>query len=142
MLSFPTSIRVFVATKPVDFRKAHDGLCQVVRSVLELNPLSGDVFVFTNKRRNRVKILHWEANGLWLHYKRLERGTFGWLTSPTLAQVEIDRARLSMLLDGLDVKSVRVHSNHVRHVCIRERNGHGERSSPSPADRRPSHPRR
>ena len=142
MLSFPTSIRVFVATQPVDFRKAHDGLCQIVRGVLGLNPLSGDVFVFTNKRRNRIKLLLWDANGLWLFYKRLEKGTFSWLTSPTLAQVEIDRARLSMLLDGFDVTSARVHANHVRRVCIRERSGHGEFTSPSQADRHASLTRR
>ena len=130
MLTFPTSLRIFVATQPVDFRKAHDGLCQVVRGTLGLNPLSGDVFVFTNKRRNRVKLLLWDRNGLWLFYKRCERGTFPWLSSGPSAKVEIDRARLSMLLDGFDVASARVHANHVRRVCIRERSGHGERTGP------------
>jgi transposase len=136
VLSFPTTLRIFVATKPVDFRKAHDGLCQVVRGALDLDPLSGDVFVFTNKRRNRVKLLLWDANGLWRFYKRLEKGTFGWLTSQTSSKVEIDRTRLSMLLDGFDATSARVHANHVRRVCIRERNGHGEFSSPPRDDRR------
>lgn len=136
MLSFPTSLRIFVATHPVDFRKAHDGLCQVVRGALGLNPLSGDVFVFTNKRRNRVKLLLWDQNGLWLFYKRIERGTLPWITSRTSSNVEIDRARLSMLLDGLDVKSARAHPHHVRRVCIRERGGHGEREGPPRTERR------
>lgn len=135
MLSFPATLRVFVATQPVDFRKAHDGLCQVVRGTLRLNPLSGDVFVFVNKRRNRVKILAWDANGLWLFYKRLEKGTFHWLTSASSTRVEIDRARLSMLLDGFDIASARVHANHVRRVCIRERSEHGDLASPPPAER-------
>jgi transposase len=139
VLSLPTSLRIFVATKPVDFRKAHDGLCQVVRGALELDPLSGDVFVFTNKRRNRVKLLLWDRNGLWLFYKRLEKGTFGWLTSPSSSRVEIDRARLSMLLDGFDVTSARVHAHHVRQVCIRERSGPGDFASPPQAERSASH---
>ena len=137
MLTFPTSLRIFVATQPVDFRKAHDGLCQVVRGVLGLNPLSGDVFVFTNKRRNRVKLLLWDRNGLWLFYKRCERGTLPWLNSRTSSNVEIDRARLSMLLDGLDVASARVHPHHVRQVCIRERSGHGTEHNPKQESRSP-----
>ena len=76
MLSLPDAVRVFVARAPVDFRKAHDGLCQVVRDVFGDDPLSGHLFVFTNRRRNRLKILFFDRNGLWLCYKRLERGTF------------------------------------------------------------------
>ena len=76
MLSLPDAVRVFVARAPVDFRKAHDGLSQVVRDVFGDDPLSGHLFVFTNKRRDRIKLLFWDRNGLWLLYKRLERGTF------------------------------------------------------------------
>ena len=76
MLNLPATTRVFLHREPVDFRKSHDGLCGVIRSGLGRDPLSGDLFVFLNKRRNRVKLIQWDGNGLWLHYKRLEKGTF------------------------------------------------------------------
>ncbi len=76
MLGFRSTTRVFLHREPVDFRKSHDGLCGVIRSGLILDPLSGDLFVFLNRRRNRVKLIQWDGNGLWLHYKRLEKGTF------------------------------------------------------------------
>ena len=76
MLTLPDAVRVFVARDAVDFRKAHDGLCQVVRGTFGDDPLSGHLFVFTNRRRDRIKLLFWDRNGLWLLYKRLERGTF------------------------------------------------------------------
>ena len=61
MLSLPNSTRVFLHREPVDFRKAHDGLCGVVRAGLGHDPLSGDLFVFLNRRRNRVKLLQWDG---------------------------------------------------------------------------------
>ena len=74
MLSFPSSIRVFIARQPVDFRKAHDGLVAIIRDQFGDDPFDGSVFVFLNRKRDRVKVLHWDRDGLWLHYKRLEEG--------------------------------------------------------------------
>ena len=126
MLSLPDAVRVFVAREPVDFRKAHDGLSQVVRDVFGDDPLSGHLFVFTNKRRDRIKLLFWDRNGLWLLYKRLERGTFPRFSLPGRAsRREVDRSWLAMLLDGLEPFSAKVHSHHVRRVRIDERNAHG-----------------
>ena len=68
MLSLPSTTRVFLHREPVDFRKSHDGLCGVIRSGLDRDPLSGDLFVFLNRRRNRVKLIQWDGNGLWLDY--------------------------------------------------------------------------
>lgn len=108
MLSLPSSIRIFLARDPVDFRKAHDGLCAIVRQVFEEDPLAGHLFVFTNRRRDRIKLLLWDGNGLWLFYKRLERGTFRWLSDGTEGRREITRGELSMILEGIDLKSTRI----------------------------------
>jgi transposase len=100
VLSIPSSVRIFLCREPVDFRKAHDGLVAVVRQHLKEDPLSGSLFVFLNKRRDRVKLIQWDGNGLWLHYKRLEKGTFKALTDGP----QITRAQLLMLLEGIEVK--------------------------------------
>lgn len=132
MLSLPDSVRVFVGRDPVDFRKAHDGLCQVVRDHFGDDPLSGHLFVFTNKRRDRLKILFFDRNGLWLLYKRLERGTFPrFLLAGVESRAEVDRSWLSMLLDGLEPFSAKVHSHHVPRVRIQKRTIDEQASSPT-----------
>ena len=102
MLSLGGSHRVFLCRSPVDFRKAHDGLCAVVRDTFGDDPFSGDVFVFHNGAKSRIKLLLWDRNGFWLLYKRLEKGKFPFDVRGAESRVEIDRARLSMLLDGID----------------------------------------
>ena len=76
MLSLGGDHRVFLCRHAVDFRKAHDGLCALVRDQIRDDPFSGDVFVFHNGPKDRVKLLLWDRNGFWLLYKRLEQGTF------------------------------------------------------------------
>ena len=76
MLSIPESVRIFVAREPADFRKQFDGLAAIARDDLGLDPFGGHVFVFFNRRRDRIKLLVFQHTGFWLHYKRLERGTF------------------------------------------------------------------
>ena len=76
MLSLPPSVRLFVAREPVDMRKAIDGLSGVVRDVLAEDPMSGHLFIFFNRRWDRVKILWWDRSGFWLLLKRLEEGRF------------------------------------------------------------------
>ena len=104
MLSLPARARVYVCTSPVDFRKQHDGLVAIVRGELDSDPLDGSLFVFFNRRRDRIKLLLWDANGFWLFYKRLERGTFERLRDVGAARLQITRGELSMLLDGIDVR--------------------------------------
>ena len=70
------AVRVMIATKPVDFRKGHDGLAAVVQNQLGLDPHSGIVVVFRSKRGDRIKVLVWDGSGLVLTYKRLDEGTF------------------------------------------------------------------
>jgi transposase len=102
MLSLPPSVRIFVATGATDLRKSFDGLSALAQSVLRQDPLSGHLFIFANRRRDRVKILHWDRSGFVLLYKRLEEGTFR-----VPERGEIEARELMMLLEGIDTEDVR-----------------------------------
>lgn len=109
MLTLPPSVRIFVGVSPVDMRKSFDGLSAVVREVLRGNPMSGHLYVFRNRRGDRLKILLWDRSGWCLFYKRLERGTFRLpvedATSGT--QIEMEAAELSLMLEGIDLRGAR-----------------------------------
>ncbi len=122
MLSLPANVRVFAAREPVDFRKGFDGLCAIVRDEFGEDPLSGHLFLFLNRRSNRVKVLVWDRNGFWLMCKRLEIGTFERVQGAS-AKVEIDRARLAMLLDGIDMKRARLRRTFPREIRLMKRDG-------------------
>lgn len=121
MLTLPASTRILLHREPVDFRKAHDGLAAIVRGDLKENPLSGDLFVFLNRARNKVKLLHWDGNGLWMHYKRLEKGTFRSVANAARTGSAISRAELSMLLDGVELKRGKFARRFAEQLRIRER---------------------
>lgn len=108
MLSVPAALKIYLATSPTDMRKSHDGLAALVEQVLQANPLSGHLFVFRNKPGDRVKRLYWDTDGYALWYKRLEAGRFRF---PAVAegqtQLRLTAAELAMLLDGVDLASVR-----------------------------------
>jgi transposase len=117
VLSFPSSVRLFLSREPVDCRKAIDGLCQVVRDVFGDDPFSGAYYLFFNRRRNRLKVLAWDENGFWLSLKRLERGTFGVLDVARRAgsaRVPIDRAELMILLEGIDRRTTKFRKHFAR----------------------------
>jgi transposase len=99
MLTPPTGLKVFVATKPVDFRKGADGLALFAKDVLGQDPLSGVALVFRAKRADRVKILAWDGSGLVLYWKRLENGAFKW---PSIVDgvMRMNAAQLAALLSG------------------------------------------
>lgn len=122
MLSLPASVRVFVARERVDFRKGIDGLYAVVRDHFREDALSGHLYLFFNRRRDRLKILVWDRNGFWLFTKRLEAGTFERVEGAG-DRVEIDRVRLAMLLDGIDTKNTKMRSRFVREIRIHSRDG-------------------
>ena len=123
MLTVPEHVRVFVAHEPVDFRKSCDGLAAVVSGVLAQDALSGHVFVFFNRHRNRIKILVWERNGYWLHYKRLERGTFEGMKrlDARATHVECTAHELHLLLRGVDLQKLK----YRRHFATPLRIGSG-----------------
>lgn len=107
MLSFAGSLRVFVALDPCDMRKGFNGLHALVTERLQEEPRSGALFVFTNRRRNRLKILFWDRTGLWVCTKRLEEGTFAW-PLPTQAgqcKLALTPEALALLTDGVDLRS-------------------------------------
>jgi len=106
VLSFPTTMRVFVAVAPLDMRKSFDGLANAARSVIEQDPLSGHLFVFFNRRRTMMKSVYWDRNGYCLIAKRLERGTFV-LPTNTRGVVEIEAAELALIVEGIDLTNAR-----------------------------------
>lgn len=107
MLMLPPTVKVYLSLRPLDLRKSFDGLSAATREVIRQDPTSGHLFVFLNRRRDRVKILAWDRNGFCLLYKRLEVGTF---SLPSLdaatGSVEMEVSELAMMLDGVELKSV------------------------------------
>jgi transposase len=98
--------RIWICTTPQDGRKRFDGLQAVVSSHLAKDLLSGDLYVFRNKRRDRVKILAWQGEGSALYLRRLEKGTFAFPTADT-TEVSITAAELAMILGGIDLGSAK-----------------------------------
>jgi transposase len=109
MLALPAAVRIYVAAEPVDLRRGFDGLAAAVRSIVGADPLSGHVFAFANRRKNRIKLLVWDRTGYLLIYKRLERGTFTITHTPLPGQrhIEMDAGELLLLLEGIDLRGAR-----------------------------------
>lgn len=105
--------QVYLASQYVDFRKSINGLSILVKEGFELDPFQEALFVFCNKSRNKIKILHWDKNGFWLYYKRLERGSFKW---PSSSKNELTKTVFSQelrgLLDGLTLEQSKVKNGH------------------------------
>jgi len=101
-------MKIFYCTSPTDMRKGFDTLAALVRDHLGGDPLSGDLFLFLSRRRDRIKILYWDSDGFAMWYKRLELGTYRLprVRSDALS-VEIKASELAMLLDGIDLRSVK-----------------------------------
>jgi transposase len=108
MLTWPRTVRVFAYTPPTDMRRSFDRLGSMVQQILHQDPFSGHLFVFVNRSGDRMKILFWDRSGYALFYKRLEQGVFH-LPAETEACVEIDVARLTLILEGLDLAGARQH---------------------------------
>jgi len=108
MISEISSRQVYLACGNTDLRKSIDGLAVLVKEVFDLDPFSRCLFVFCNRQRDKLKILQWEHNGFWLHYRRLERGRFEWPTSNTNV-VNISYREFRWLLDGLSLKQNQAH---------------------------------
>lgn len=108
MLSLPLPMRIFLCSRPADMRRSFDGLAAMVREFLGADPLSGHLFVFRSKRGDRLKMLYWMGDGLAIWYRRLEKGTFRFPAPPVDGgSIEIRAADLTMILDGVDLSTVR-----------------------------------
>ena len=107
MLSLRSGVRIFISTQPTDMRKSFNGLSAIVEHQWSANPLSGDLFVFANRRRTLLKLLYWDADGYAIWYKRLEQGDFRIPSPAPDGRVELTAAKLAMILEGIDVQDVR-----------------------------------
>jgi transposase len=102
------SAKVYLATAPTDMRKGFDTLAALVKEFLKHDPLSGHLFLFVGRDKDRLKILYWDADGFAIWYKRLEEGTFRLPSVRTeTASVELKASELAMLLEGIDLKSIK-----------------------------------
>lgn len=101
--------RVYLHRAPIDMRKQMDGLAVLVKEVLEHDPLSGALFVFVNRRRDKLKILRWERNGFVIWYKRLEAHRFHWPVRLDRQLLTLTGEQLNWLLDGYDVWRMKPH---------------------------------
>ena len=106
MLSIPPSTKIFLVAGVTDMRKHFDSLSAIVSGTLRLDPYSGHIFVFSNRKRDRVKILFFDRSGFWVCAKRLERGTFAW-PSASNGTVEMSSEELAVLLAGIDLRGAR-----------------------------------
>jgi transposase len=106
---FTRGLRVCLAAQPADLRRSFEGLALLVRGALQEDERSCQIFVFTNKRRDRIRMLYWDGTGLWLMTKRLEAGTFAWPKVPEgAAKIALRAEALEMLLSGIDLKGARL----------------------------------
>jgi transposase len=117
----PAAVRIFLCTKSTDMRKSFDGLLGMVHEFLGQDPLSGHLFLFLNRRRDRIKILFWEPDGLVIWYKRLEAGTFQKLDPASRAGkssgeggIELTATELALLLTGIDLATARRRKRYAR----------------------------
>jgi transposase len=105
VLSLPPSVRLFVATQPVDGRKGADSLMVIVRDVFKQDPLSGHLFIFFSKRCDRVRVVYWDRNGFAMWTKRLEAGRFRptFSSDGKLASLSVEAAELALIVEGIDL---------------------------------------
>ncbi len=110
MLSFSGSLKVFVAVEACDMRKGFNGLHALVTERLGEDPREGALFVFSNRRHTRIKIMCWDGTGLWVLTKRLEQGTFSWPKNvePGTTKLKLTPQALAMLTDGVDLRGAKL----------------------------------
>lgn len=121
MLTIASRTRIFLAVEPTDMRKGFDGLFALAETAIEQDPFSGHLFLFRNRRRDRLKILYWDRDGLALWYKRLEQGRFQFPTDAARCasgepprSCEIRADELAMLLGGIDLACVQRRKRYER----------------------------
>ncbi len=113
MLLFSYPVRnYYLYTGHIDFRKGIDGLCGIVNNELHQSPLTGDMFVFMNRRRNQLKMLHWQGDGYCVWYKRLEKGSYELPEVNDEKSVELSLQQLQFILQGVVLKSVKLHTRY------------------------------
>ncbi len=104
MISITSQTRVFLAVHPVDMRKQFNGLWSEAENTLREDPFRGALFLFTNRSRNRLKILYWDGNGVWVYAKRLEKGRFSWPSGSDSVKLSLSVQAFQLLLSGVELK--------------------------------------
>ena len=106
MIWIPTQCRIYLALEPVNMHSSFDSLSLRVEEVIQQSPLNGHLFIFFNKRRDKLKALIWDRNGFWIHYRRIEKGRF---KIPRIQQdcIELSHDNLKLLLDGIDFSKLK-----------------------------------
>ena len=117
MLTCPTHLPIYFCAEPVDFRKSFDGLTGVITSVFETSVLDGHLFLFINKRRDRIKAMWWDRDWLVLFYKRLDVGTWQ-LPGSTSTTLKLEAHELAMILRGIDLKCARRRARYQQPVAV------------------------
>jgi transposase len=108
-----TRLKFYLYTHPTDMRKSFNGLFGIVSNALSSDPLSGDVYVFINKRKDRLKLLFWDKGGFWIFYKRLEKGTFQRPVSCSgTSSIDLSYEELVMMLEGIDLNTIKRRSRY------------------------------
>lgn len=116
MLPVFTRLRFYLYTQPTNMNKSFDGLSGIVSNARLGQPTSGDVYIFVNRRRDRMKLLVWEQTGFWLFYKRLEKGTFQIPPNPAAGpSIELSYEVLLMLMEGIDVTHIKRRPRYQHH---------------------------
>jgi len=114
VLALPPSVKIYLASGVTDLRKSFDGLSGLTRTVLAADPASGHLFVFCNRRRDRLKVLYFDGTGLWVFAKRLEKGTFCWPDTRAQTRVELLSSELTLLLGGIDLSRTKTRDWYAR----------------------------
>jgi transposase len=118
MLSFAGIERVYLACGSTDLRRSIDGLAAIVSQVFKLDPFTPSLFVFCNRRRDKIKILYWDVSGFWLLYRRLEKGRFQWPSGSDEAPMAVTRRQLQWLLDGLTLEQRQAHTEVTARLVV------------------------
>ena len=125
MLSFETGRRIFIARAVTDMRKSFNTLAALVEHQLDHNPFAGDVFVFIGRKRNRLKVLVWDASGFWLCARRLEQGTFAvpqpLLEAGSKSVVQGSPGEMALVLEGISVHRATYHRHYPRPAAAVEK---------------------
>lgn len=108
MIQITSQTVAYVACHPVDFRKAHDGLCKICKEIMKQDPFSGAVFVFTNKKKDGLKLLFFDKQGFWLCHKRLSKGNLSWWPESSEDSIQLDHKNLLILIWNGDFERITV----------------------------------
>lgn len=110
--------KVHLALGPTDLRKSVEGLALIVQHILKMDPFSTHLFAFCNRRQDKIKILVWDDNGFWLHYKRLEKGHFKWPSKEKGLSLSLSEREFRWLLDGMSINQDSAHKPALERVLI------------------------